>query len=140
MEDKKLEKALNSFKSHMHKRLTRREEQGYRDWDSKKIIAQLKEGITSKVATGLEDPSALIDLANIAMMLHYHYSGEVEEVRKVLTDCPDCGVTPGEEHWGGCDVEQCTNCGGQRLMCGCSQDDHDPSEAKWTGKWPEVKD
>jgi hypothetical protein len=51
------------------------------------------------------------------------------------TTCHDCGARPGERHRRDCDVEQCSNCGRQRVSCEC------PSERKrrrldWTGQWP----
>jgi hypothetical protein len=35
--------------------------------------------------------------------------------------CPDCGVESGEYHDGGCDMERCTACGEQLLMCFISE-------------------
>ncbi len=57
-----------------------------------------------------------------------------------LKNCPDCGAKPGEPHAleGGCDVEPCSVCGGQRLGCEGDPDcaTHDPYFARWTGIWP----
>lgn len=50
--------------------------------------------------------------------------------------CPDCGAAVGSAHAEGCDVEQCTSCKGQRLMCCCA--DHEPLAAVWNGEWPGV--
>lgn len=51
-----------------------------------------------------------------------------------LRTCPDCGVKPGEIHQPGCDVERCSVCGNQRLMC--DDENHDPQFSRWTGFWP----
>ena len=51
-----------------------------------------------------------------------------------LKKCPDCGANPGETHMPGCDVEQCSVCGYQKISCHC--DGHDQFFARWTGLWP----
>ena len=54
-----------------------------------------------------------------------------------LGDCHDCAAYPGEIHKDNCDVERCSVCGGQRLMCDPEQcKDHDKAFARWTGIWP----
>lgn len=57
--------------------------------------------------------------------------------------CPDCGVEPNNAHHEGCDIERCSVCKGQRLMCsmmdgGCNS--HEPNDVKWDGRWPGEKE
>jgi hypothetical protein len=53
--------------------------------------------------------------------------------------CPDCGVSPGEFHVPGCDVERCTDCGHQAIGCDCPLDE-EPAHPRlpWTGEFPGV--
>ncbi len=53
-------------------------------------------------------------------------------------NCGDCGVAPGKCHKAGCDVERCSVCHGQRLMCGCKG--HKRSLTRWTGYWPGIRE
>ena len=55
-------------------------------------------------------------------------------MKNELKNCHDCDAKPGELHTGGCDVERCSVCGGQRLQCACQG--HDKHFARWTGIWP----
>jgi hypothetical protein len=48
-----------------------------------------------------------------------------------VTTCGDCGVTPGQPHIPGCDVERCKNCGWQAIGCDCEAE-----HTVWTGQWP----
>ena len=50
--------------------------------------------------------------------------------------CPDCGVEPGKPHQRNCDVERCSECGGQRLQCADHHYGHKPCLSLWTGTWP----
>jgi hypothetical protein len=51
-----------------------------------------------------------------------------------LRNCPDCGVEPGNIHNPDCDVEMCSVCGLQLLMC--EHEEHDNAFARWSGFWP----
>lgn len=42
--------------------------------------------------------------------------------------CHDCGVSIGEQHEDGCDVDRCSDCEGQRLSCEC-----DSEPGVWSG-------
>ncbi len=44
--------------------------------------------------------------------------------------CHDCGTSVGFEHIDGCDNEACTDCGLQKITCGCEGVD---SREKWAG-------
>ena len=61
-----------------------------------------------------------------------------DEKARVTRKCPDCGVEPGKEHIGGCDVARCLNCKGQALSCGCPEDKL--GWDVWDGTWPGTKE
>lgn len=50
---------------------------------------------------------------------------------ETTTNCPDCGVTPGQTHKENCDIARCAHTGEQRLQCG-----HEDCHTTWTGQWP----
>lgn len=55
--------------------------------------------------------------------------------------CPDCAVSIGVDHAGGCDVARCVVTGRQRLACVLAEDPgHDCGADVWTGEWPGVAD
>jgi hypothetical protein len=51
--------------------------------------------------------------------------------------CPDCGVSPGERHTGGCDTARCLRTGGQRIAC---RHRHGHGRDVWTGRYPGEED
>ena len=53
---------------------------------------------------------------------------------KNIKMCPDCGASEGERHQTECDVQICTVCGGQYMVCRC--EGHSFDKAAWTGHWP----
>lgn len=76
----------------------------------------------------------------------YKFGLSQEDIDQIIEDlwieqsqtrpCPDCGVEPNQTHLVDCDVERCTECGGQKLSCGCKTDTFE----KWSGIWPGIKE
>tara|TARA_R110002111_G_scaffold100975_1_gene156372 strand:+ start:16433 stop:16927 length:495 start_codon:yes stop_codon:yes gene_type:complete len=52
--------------------------------------------------------------------------------------CPDCGTALGEPHKNDCDIQRCSECGGQKISCDCAT--HTPSKSVWNDEWPESQD
>lgn len=55
-----------------------------------------------------------------------------------LTDCGDCGVSPGNLHEDNCDVARCKNCGAQLFLHSGFNNCDSPENTTWTGEWPGV--
>jgi hypothetical protein len=51
-----------------------------------------------------------------------------------LDNCFSCKVVAGKIHKKKCDIERCSECGGQKLSCECTN--HDKQFAFWKGFWP----
>lgn len=54
--------------------------------------------------------------------------------RQLRPTCPGCGTRISQPHMDECEVERCSVCGGQRLICDCVG--HDRRAEVWTGEWP----
>jgi hypothetical protein len=46
---------------------------------------------------------------------------ETDPFQRSRARCPGCNVRWGEYHHPGCDQERCPRCGGQLLLCGCTE-------------------
>jgi hypothetical protein len=51
------------------------------------------------------------------------YGDETDSRGAELRPCRDCGVTKGQFHVPGCDVERCPSCDGQVITCRCPYDE-----------------
>ena len=47
------------------------------------------------------------------------FGKESDHWSKTYGACPDCAALQGEIHEFPCDIEECPNCGGQFIDCGC---------------------
>jgi hypothetical protein len=63
-----------------------------------------------------------------------HGGGDTRPPPLLLAACPACAAAISEPHERGCDIERCSVCGEQWLLCQCFE--HNPLLEIWTGRWP----
>lgn len=57
---------------------------------------------------------------------------KVDDGKTDWDKCLDCGVKVGQYHLDKCDVEECSQCGGQYLTCEC---EGEIKRLPWSGEW-----
>lgn len=90
-------------------------------WDGSMILqngVEMASFWPERIATAQARPQYAIAIT----MKRIPYGSEEHDWGAEARPCHDCGVTKGQFHVPGCDVEQCPNCGEQALACGCDKE------------------